>query len=286
MSESSQSTSTLKWDLLIKKRASATQGVPPGKEHLTWVANTVTLISGERDAILVDTFLTAEHCRELVEWVVASGKNLVAIYVTHAHGDHYFGLAPLLERFPAAKAIAARDVVEGIREQISPQFVKDFWEVRFPGLIPEKLVGAEALESNEFELEGHVFKVVDIGFTDTSNTTCLHVPSLDLVIAGDSVYGGVHPYLTETTRQTRLEWLAALDKIESLQPTAVIGGHKVPDYSDDPKNIKETRQYIQDFIRLEASTSTARELYDAMLALYPEWVNPGSLWASARAAKP
>ena len=46
------------------------------------VTNTVTLISGERDAVLVDTFLSVQHSKELVEWVAASGKNLTYIYVT------------------------------------------------------------------------------------------------------------------------------------------------------------------------------------------------------------
>ena len=68
-----------------------------------WVANSSTLISGERDAVLVDTFLTTEQSRRLMDWVVASGKNLTTIYVTHGHGDHFFGLAPLLERFPRGK---------------------------------------------------------------------------------------------------------------------------------------------------------------------------------------
>jgi hypothetical protein len=48
----------LEWKLFIRKRASATQGVPPGKDDLKWVANTTTLIYGEREALLVDTFLS------------------------------------------------------------------------------------------------------------------------------------------------------------------------------------------------------------------------------------
>lgn len=40
----------LNWKLLTKKRAGVTQGLPPGKEDLAWVTNTVTLIYGERDA--------------------------------------------------------------------------------------------------------------------------------------------------------------------------------------------------------------------------------------------
>jgi len=47
----------LNWKLLAKKRAGVTQGLPQGKEDLAWVTNIVTLIHGERDAILVDTFL-------------------------------------------------------------------------------------------------------------------------------------------------------------------------------------------------------------------------------------
>jgi hypothetical protein len=47
------------------------------------------------------------------------------------------------------------------------------------------------------------------------------------------------------------------------------------------------RQYIRDFDRLAALTTTARELYEKMLELYPNRVNPGwALWSSARAVKP
>jgi glyoxylase-like metal-dependent hydrolase (beta-lactamase superfamily II) len=94
---------TLHWNLLTIKRAGLTRDLPPGKEDLMWVANSATLIYGERDAILVDTFLTIEQSETLVDWVVASGKNLTAIYLTHGHGDHFFGLAALLDRFPQAE---------------------------------------------------------------------------------------------------------------------------------------------------------------------------------------
>ena len=42
------------------------------------------------------------------------------------------------------------------------------------------------------------------GFTDTADSTSLHVPSLGLVVAGDVVYNGIHPYLGETDAQSRL----------------------------------------------------------------------------------
>jgi glyoxylase-like metal-dependent hydrolase (beta-lactamase superfamily II) len=92
----------LKWQFLTKKCDRSAQGVPAGMEHPAWVTNTVTLIHGERDAVLVDTFLSAQKSMELVDWAVERGKSLVTIYVAHAHGDHYFGLKILLDRFPDA----------------------------------------------------------------------------------------------------------------------------------------------------------------------------------------
>ncbi len=43
---------------------------------------------------------------------------------------------------------------------------------------------------------------------------------------------------------------------------------------------RETRQCLRDFNRLNTATTTARELYDGMLEIYPDCVNPGSLWSA------
>ncbi|MGO4331928.1 hypothetical protein AB4Z48_36795 [Cupriavidus sp. 2TAF22] len=37
--------------------------------------------------------------------------------------------------------------------------------------------------------------------------------------------------------------------------------------------------------RVNHQTTTARELYDSMFELYSDRINPGSLWATAHAAK-
>jgi glyoxylase-like metal-dependent hydrolase (beta-lactamase superfamily II) len=271
--------------VLTSKRPGLSRGLPPGKEDLAWVANSATLISGQRDAVLVDTFLTSEQAQTLADWVAASGKNLTAIYVTHGHGDHFFGLVPLLERFPHARAIATPKIVEAMEQQLSPAWLDNFWRKLFPGQIPERLTVAETLQDEEFELEGHKLVTVDTGHSDTTSSTCLYVPSIDLLVGGDVVYNGIHLYLGETDTESRLEWIATLDKLETLQPRAVVAGHKIPENDDDPRIIGETRQYLRDFNRLNETTSTARELYDAMLEIYPNRANPGSLWGGANKAK-
>jgi hypothetical protein len=41
---------------------------------LKWVANTTTLIYGEQDALLVDTFLSDAQTEKLADWIIATSK--------------------------------------------------------------------------------------------------------------------------------------------------------------------------------------------------------------------
>src|ERR1700754_4961736 len=78
----------------------------PGETQESWSPTSATLIHGARDAVLVDALLTEREGKALAEWVAASGRNLPTIYITHGHGDHFFGALPLLERFPSARLVA------------------------------------------------------------------------------------------------------------------------------------------------------------------------------------
>jgi glyoxylase-like metal-dependent hydrolase (beta-lactamase superfamily II) len=278
----------LNWDVFVTPGIpTVTSDLAPGTKQRPWPPISSTLISGERDAVLVDAPITVEQARSLANWIAASGKNLTTIYATHGHGDHFFGATTVLERFPNARFVARPEVIKIMRQQASPESLATFWNPRFPDQISSQLAIAEELTGNVIDLEGQDLVSVPLGFTDTAGTTCLHVPSIGLIVAGDAAYNGVHLHLSESPdQQKRQEWIAALDKMESLKPRVVIAGHKRVGNSDSPKILGETRRYILDFERLAMQTTTARELYDQMLKLYPDWGNPGALWTSARAVKP
>jgi glyoxylase-like metal-dependent hydrolase (beta-lactamase superfamily II) len=281
------SSEPLKWDVFVTPGIPiAVRDRPAGVRETYFQAMASTLIYGDRDALLVDAFMTVEQASALADWVVSKKKDLTTIYITHGHGDHWFGVGTILERFPRARVVATPSTIQVMQGNASPQGLAA-WGAGFPGQIPEKLVMAGELKGNVIDLEGRDVVVVELGHTDTDYTTCLHVPSIGLVVAGDAAYNDVHLYLVESNAQNRREWIAALDKIESLSPRAVIASHKRPENDDSPRIIEETRKYIRDFERLAGTTTTAQELYDQMLALYPTRVNPGwALWSSARAAKP
>jgi glyoxylase-like metal-dependent hydrolase (beta-lactamase superfamily II) len=278
----------LKWDVFVTPSIPVvTTDFAPGEHERPWPPISSTLIYGSRDAVVVDSFITQEQARAQADWITGTGKNLTTIYATHGHGDHFFGASVLLERFPKARFMAAPSAVEVMKEQVSPEYVAKFWESRFPNQLPKRLVVADELKTDVINCEREQLIVVPLKFTDTAGTTCLHVPPLDLIAAGDAAYNGVHPRLLESNQnQKREEWLAALDKMQSLKPRIVVAGHKNPKNDDyGSRVIGQTRQYILDFQELAGKTTTAKELYDQMLARYPEWLNRGALWSSATAIK-
>jgi glyoxylase-like metal-dependent hydrolase (beta-lactamase superfamily II) len=280
-------TNRLQWEVFVSGQIPVvTDDFPPGASEVKWSPISSTLISGKRDAVLVDTAITIDQNQKLVEWIAASGKNLTTIYATHGHGDHFFGVNTIQKRFPKARLVATREVIAVMQKQASAPVVNAYWKTRFPGQIDSTLGVADELKGGVIELEGEQLVSVPLGHTDTESTTCLHAPSIGLAVCGDAVYNDVHLHLGESNAEGQKEWIAALDKVESLNPVAVIAGHKRPGAPDTPNSIEETRKYIRDFGRIAANTETASELYEQMLAIYPDRVNPAVLWWSAQAVKP
>src|ERR1700756_1697286 len=206
----------LEYRVFTVSRPGLTPDIPAGYESLAWVANSATLIYGTRDAVLVDTFLTIDQSVQLADEIAATGKNLTYVYITHGHGDHFFGLGALEQRFPNVRAVATAAVIDRIAGQLEPDMLEGFWRQRFPGQIPDEPSVPESLDGASIELEGRALIPIDTGYTDTADSTSLHVPSIGLIAAGDVVYNGIHPYLAESSAQTRLQWIDALDKLRTL----------------------------------------------------------------------
>ncbi|MET8232775.1 MBL fold metallo-hydrolase [Micromonospora sp. NPDC005298] len=267
------------------RRPSLTRDLPYGPEDLQWVTNTATLLIGEEDAVLVDTFVTVEQNEQLISWVRSFGRRLTHVYVTHGHGDHLFGLGQLARAFPGVRAVATEATVAAARVQTGPEMVSSFWERLFPGQIPARLTIPEPLGDDHLDLEGERLEVLQTGFSDTAGSTVVWVPGLRLIVAGDVAYNDTHPFLSESTAATRREWATTLDRLGDLDPAAVVAGHKNPDRPDDPRILAGTAAYLREFDLLDADTTTAEELYRAMLDRHPRRVNPGSLWGAAKRAK-
>ena len=250
----------------------------------TWPASTSTLISGDRDAVLVDALLTTSEGERLAAWVQATGKRPHAIFVSHGHADHFFGAGPVLDAFPSAQLMASdQQVVDAARGQTTPQGLA-IWNNWFAGQFPPSPAVPALSSSQESDLDGHPLLFRTIGRADAGMlATIVHVPDMQAICSGDIVYNNIHMWLRNSTPDSREAWLASLDAVAALEPSTIITGHKDPDAPDDnaTRVLDQSRRYIEDFGRTVARSSTPREVIDAMLAKYPAYGNRYTLFAAA-----
>lgn len=243
-----------------------------------------TLVFGERDAVLVDVPTTVAQAEQLADRVADTGKRLTHVFITHGHGDHWFGVSTLLRRLPDAEVVATARTVAMMGVQGSPELRAQLWDPIFPGQIGDTSVVARASQAGIIDLEGNQLRILDVGHSDTDDTSVLHVPSLDLVVAGDVAYNGVHQYLAESAGGGRAAWLAAIDAVEALTPHVVVAGHKDPDLDDDAARVLAgTRAYLQDAERVLAAEQTSAGFFTAMVERYPNLLNRGAVWLTAGA---
>jgi glyoxylase-like metal-dependent hydrolase (beta-lactamase superfamily II) len=271
------SRSPLRYDVFVAPERPFTAPPPRVGDPPAWDPTTSTLIFGARDAVLVDALRTVREATALAGWVALHDRRLTTIYITHGHGDHWLGLSVVLDRFPRARAVATAGTVALMRKDSSPEArnpeALNNDRARFPGQIADRLALAEPLAAEHFELEGLPLQVIETGHTDTVDTTALYVPDLGLICSGDVAYNHCHMYVGPTTADIRAEWIAALDHLAALNPTAVVTGHKDPTCGNPPSVLAESRGYLEYYGQLREAALPDRELFDAMVSRYPDWVS-------------
>jgi hypothetical protein len=71
MTDSETRDHELHWDVYVTPGIPvANHDLPPGRQQRVFSPISATLISGQRDAVLVDALLTVEQAQALGEWVV------------------------------------------------------------------------------------------------------------------------------------------------------------------------------------------------------------------------
>jgi glyoxylase-like metal-dependent hydrolase (beta-lactamase superfamily II) len=246
-------------------------GWPKGKFSPT----SSTLISGATEAVLVDAQYLKDDVRDLGDLIERTGKRLTTIYITHAHADHYLGLGPLLERFPDARAVALPNVVDAMRQTMEVQEMQ--WAMLFGAAAVKGTRLPEPIEDDVLYVDGSPLHIIEVEQADINPTSIVHVPAIDVVVAGDAIYNEIHQMLGLSTPQEWKGWLGTVDVVENLHPRMIVAGHRRPDGDDYAVDsmIAQTRSYIKDFAAAFEIAKTADDLVSAMTAKYP---HHGNLW--------
>ena len=226
-----------------------------------------TLVTGRRDAVLIDAAFTRADAQRIVDTIRASGKNLTTVYVTHDHPDHYFGLEVIKQAFPNARFVT----LAGSRSAIERTWKAkvDQWTPIYHDAITSTPALPTALRGNSITLEGQQLDFVGPVQGDDEFDSYVWIPSLRTVITGDIVYSGVYVWTAETDTAARRRWAATLDRIAALHPAVVVPGHQQPALGTTPASLAFTKEYLAVFDQALASSTTPAQLQETVKAKYP-----------------
>jgi len=243
------------------------------------------LLSGLRDAILVDGGFTLDDGRGVTAAIQATGKQLTTIYVSQSDPDYYFSLRPVREAFPDARVIASPDTVKAITASVQKKL--DTWGPKLGDNGPRTLADVvlpTASSERTLSLDGEEIEIVDADGLD--NRRYLWVPSIRAVLGGVLVFSGVHVWTADTQKpEQRAAWLANLDALERRDPKVVIPGHLAEGAPCDASAIGYTREYLLAFEEELAGAADSGALIAAMKRRYPQAGMGVALDIGAKVAK-
>lgn len=227
------------------------------------------LISGAREAVLIDGGFTLSDGKALVDAIKASGKTLTTIYISQSDPDYYFSLGPIKTAFPAARFIAASSTVAAIKGSVEKKLAT--WGPQLKGNGPQNLADVvipEVFDGPALMLEGHDIEIVDAD--GLANRRYLWVKSLDAMFGGVIVFAGVHVWTADTaTVEARAAWVRTLDAMIARKPAVVVPGHLALGAATDASALRYTRDYLLAFEEELAKAADSAALVASMTQRYP-----------------
>ena len=238
---------------------------------------TSTLISGEKDAVLVDAQFSVNDAKNLVKIIQDSGKNLKYIVITAGDPDFYFGLEPLVQAFPDAKVIATPEVVKHIEATKEGKFA--YWGPILKNGAPSQVIVPSASEDKTIVLEGEKIEIKSPG----KYASYLWVPSNRTILGGVGLSSGIHVWTADAqTEKERNEWRKTLKQMNRLNPRAVIPGHYIGDIPTGTQAIDFTYQYLVDVDQVLKDHKDSASVIAALKEKYPNLAEESSLELSSK----
>ena len=247
----------------------------PGEQAVFPV--TSTLISGEKEAILIDAQFDVHNGQKLAGLIKASGKVLTTIFISGGDPDFYFGLEPVLAAYPQARVVASQHVVDHIVKTKDAKLA--YWGPILADAAPKNLTVPQVMTSTQLTLEGETIEIKAMN----TPSAFIWIPSLKTALGGVAIHSGLHVWMADSqTAKARAQWVSTLNGLLALQPERVVPGHFQGAEPEGASAVQFTRDYILRFEAELATAHTSADLIKAMTQAYPQLSADEGLTISAK----
>jgi glyoxylase-like metal-dependent hydrolase (beta-lactamase superfamily II) len=203
------------------------------------------IVETPRGVIVVDAHLTSESGAAVRAKLDSLGVPLLAVLLTHAHPDHYGGIAEIVRGRQPVKIISTVAVDRAVRASDSTTDAA----IRRAGIVwPTARVMPNMVMTTgqTVTLGGLRFTAVDIGTGESmADSYWLMDGAARGIFVGDLATRGMHAF---TANGHTREWLATIDRLEPVarQAGTVYPGHGEP---GGVELFDATRNYLRAFRR-------------------------------------
>lgn len=219
----------------------------------TWGWSNAGLIVGNNESALVDTLFDLKLTQAMLDDMAQHTKTrpIANLVNTHANGDHCYGnqlvtgpgveviaseasAAEMDETPPSLLAALAAGPLEGT---LGTFFDEAFGSFDFNNIdTPAPTLTFSG--RHDVDAGGRKLELIEVGPAHTGGDIIAWLPDERVVFAGDILFIGGTPIIWSGPLQG---WIAAIDTILALDPSAIVPGHGPMASIDD---VKELRSYL------------------------------------------
>ncbi|MBR4157579.1 MAG: MBL fold metallo-hydrolase [Oscillospiraceae bacterium] len=227
------------------------------------------LVMGKRDCVLIDCQWTRSNIYRVIAEIAETNLNLKAVFCSHAHPDHYWGVGYVAEAFPEATLYAMPEDIEVIKRQFFDK--TEHWESVIGKVnLCRKLPELTPLPDDcTIELEGETIEVLPKLWGDLKYNTAVWIPSIKTLIGSDILFSNAHPFTCEVSAKGRAKWIADIEKLEQFGAEVVIPGHAKAGEPFDGRSFKFTKDYLIATEEELAATQDMKEFFYNMCMRFP-----------------
>ena len=204
------------------------------------------IVMGQKECVLIDCQFSKSNAHRVIAEILETRLDLKAVFASHLHPDHYWGMGEIERAFPNAKCYMLPEEVPLYADQYHPKL--DDW-IGFLGennLCRRQCQNLLPLEDRCIELEGERIEVIDHVMGDLKWNSVVWIPSIKTMYGSDVIFNEAHPFTCEVSSAQRLDWIRDLERLEKeLQPEVVIPGHQKAGCLLDRSGIKYTIDYLK-----------------------------------------